>query len=627
MMASGSPHHHPTNVSELQLYRVLERANLLGYYDSFIQQGGDDVQQLCEAGEEEFLEIMAVVGMAAKPLHVRRLQKALQGWVANPTIFQQPLTSPPQSVAPSVPSVQTSITGLPKWTPSAASFQGFSPVVHTPGSGSGGGSLSKASSQEIQICSAEHTTVGSSYILDADSIANIQEAAQIILKRYELPEDMTKKIPKEVQHIFDMPFEDPNRMTEIRKYAAIYGRFDSKRKADKQLTQHEVSVNEAAAQICVVEPLLLAQRDKLFPLARQVVRESGYKFKHGHSRAGMSKPPAPNEESPAPKKPKTEIINPYRDINVAPNPRTVQAELMKIKRQERMNEIQEALKVIKYQQEAIKDKIEEARTKDNLQRVYDLQIELEKLTTQQLVLMTEQTDLIKRQRRSDRYYVAKARLSAENDNGFLDRDRDDGGGSSIDENQDNADSNLDQSPQPSSTASSPRHEPTTEISQQPDRENNLPNVPDLPTFPRPPKKNLPPTQKILMQHTLFDEGLRLVQQHALAFGDEYQELQQRGGAKGTVKVKQEPGEVDDDASDEGDDEQSDGEIHTETTASKRAQNTSNTEYQDREHSGDEINTESAADKAAQNTINAILKLRSKTSPEPNPVKEQAQVRY
>lgn len=47
-------------------------------------QGGDDVHQLCEAGEEEFLEIMALVGMASKPLHVRRLQKALQEWVQNP---------------------------------------------------------------------------------------------------------------------------------------------------------------------------------------------------------------------------------------------------------------------------------------------------------------------------------------------------------------------------------------------------------------------------------------------------------------------------------------------------------------------------------------------------------------
>ena len=49
-----------------------------------VASGGDDVQQFCEAGEEEFLEIMALVGMASKPLHVRRLQKALQEWVQNP---------------------------------------------------------------------------------------------------------------------------------------------------------------------------------------------------------------------------------------------------------------------------------------------------------------------------------------------------------------------------------------------------------------------------------------------------------------------------------------------------------------------------------------------------------------
>ncbi|XP_052424707.1 NGFI-A-binding protein 2-like isoform X3 [Carassius gibelio] len=87
----------PRTLGELQLYRVLQRANLLMYYDTFIQQGGDDVQQLCEAGEEEFLEIMALVGMATKPLHVRRLQKALRDWAANPTLFNQPLAT---NVAP-----------------------------------------------------------------------------------------------------------------------------------------------------------------------------------------------------------------------------------------------------------------------------------------------------------------------------------------------------------------------------------------------------------------------------------------------------------------------------------------------------------------------------------------------
>ena len=51
---------------------------------SYFFKGGDDVQQLCEAGEAEFLEIMDLVGMASKPMHVRRLQKALQEWVQNP---------------------------------------------------------------------------------------------------------------------------------------------------------------------------------------------------------------------------------------------------------------------------------------------------------------------------------------------------------------------------------------------------------------------------------------------------------------------------------------------------------------------------------------------------------------
>ena len=35
-----------------------------------------------------YLEIMALVGMASKPLHVRRLQKALQEWVQNPGNFK-----------------------------------------------------------------------------------------------------------------------------------------------------------------------------------------------------------------------------------------------------------------------------------------------------------------------------------------------------------------------------------------------------------------------------------------------------------------------------------------------------------------------------------------------------------
>lgn len=38
--------------------------------------------------------------MASKPLHVRRLQKALRDWVTNPDLFNQPLTSLPDSSIP-----------------------------------------------------------------------------------------------------------------------------------------------------------------------------------------------------------------------------------------------------------------------------------------------------------------------------------------------------------------------------------------------------------------------------------------------------------------------------------------------------------------------------------------------
>lgn len=69
----------------------MQNASLLLYYDTLLEMGGDDVQQLCDAGEEEFLEIMSLVGMASKPLHVRRLQKSLQEWVTNPTKFKLPL--------------------------------------------------------------------------------------------------------------------------------------------------------------------------------------------------------------------------------------------------------------------------------------------------------------------------------------------------------------------------------------------------------------------------------------------------------------------------------------------------------------------------------------------------------
>ncbi|NWZ91854.1 NAB1 protein, partial [Nesospiza acunhae] len=322
----------PRTLGELQLYRILQKANLLFYFDAFIQQGGDDVQQLCEAGEEEFLEIMALVGMASKPLHVRRLQKALRDWVTNPGLFNQPLTSLPVSSIP----IYKLPEGSPAWLGiSCSSYERNSSTrephlkipkcaattcVQSVGtSKSDVGSLSLQSSSEPRLWQGHHTTesehslspadLGSpaspkenSETLDAAAALSVAEGvermvaslsksdsnevkellktnkklAKMIGHIFEMSDDDPHK--EEEIHIFEMSDDDPHKEEEIRKYSAIYGRFDSKRKDGKHLTLHELTVNEAAAQLCVKDNALLTRRDELFALARQISREVTYKY-------------------------------------------------------------------------------------------------------------------------------------------------------------------------------------------------------------------------------------------------------------------------------------------------------------------------------------------------------------
>jgi hypothetical protein len=260
--------------------------------------GGDDVQQLCDAGEEEFLEIMALVGMASKPLHVRRLQKALHEWMTNPSLFQ---TSAPPSSEPLTPgpsflfhpepgSISQQLQQQRSLTTSYPS-PGFSgshaSTSHAP-SPLGFCSLSASSSfgtpQTISSSSASASAVASLNPTLTDSqISRIVTSAERLARTLPQLEPRTQNIKKrsarELEQVIAMSEADPRRMDEIRKYSAIYGRFDCKRKPEKPLTLHEVCVNEAAAQICKFIPALLTRRDELFPLARQVVRDSGF----GHS--------------------------------------------------------------------------------------------------------------------------------------------------------------------------------------------------------------------------------------------------------------------------------------------------------------------------------------------------------
>lgn len=274
----------PRTLGELQLYRILQRANLLYYYEAFIQQGGDDVQQLCEAGEEEFLEIMALVGMASKPLHVRRLQKALRDWVTNPAIFNQPLTSLPvcsipvyklPEGSPTLLSGQdranTASVKMPKAVAAACSDPGKLDVARDKVSaGSPLQGSSEARFWSGHSNDSEHSLSPSDLgspssprdaleALDAAAVHSVLECVDRMapgLPKTDLAEvkeqlKNNKKLAKMIGHIFEMSDEDPRREEEIRKYSAIYGRFDSKRRDGKHLTLHEVYIT------CLIKEFVL----------------------------------------------------------------------------------------------------------------------------------------------------------------------------------------------------------------------------------------------------------------------------------------------------------------------------------------------------------------------------------
>ncbi|KAM6928089.1 NGFI-A-binding protein 2 isoform 2-T2 [Xenentodon cancila] len=360
----------PRTLGELQLYRVLQRANLLAYYETFIQQGGDDVQQLCEAAEEEFLEIMALVGMATKPLHVRRLQKALRDWAANPALFSQPVANVPLGGIPLFKVDGTGTSGSSgEHRKSASNGQPGSPCeredracltpMHCGSPRSpcsqaspqppdtqyreklspmdshwlspdpdGNGALASASGMEeeppspplLSTCppgpstspvptasSAPTAPALSAWPggqLDGETARAVVESVERLFKT--LPRSdpaevktllrMNKKMSKTVGHIFRMGSQDVNKEEEIRKYSLIYGRFDSKRREGKQLTHHELIINEAAAQFCMRDNALLLRRVELFSLARQVARKCAYTSTLKHSRSN------PDDNSGLPQK-------------------------------------------------------------------------------------------------------------------------------------------------------------------------------------------------------------------------------------------------------------------------------------------------------------------------------------
>ncbi|XP_012689160.2 NGFI-A-binding protein 1-like [Clupea harengus] len=382
-------------LGELQLYRILQRANLLAYYDAFIQQGGDDVQQLCEAGEDEFLEIMALVGMASKPLHVRRLQKALRDWVTNPTLFNQPLASlpvcsiPVYKVPEGSPSPllgnsngggggvgrETQTLRVPKALLGNACLDGSREGTPVPGSplqsvgGESGrfwlGSHGNDSEPSLSPCEATSPCSPRDTLeaLDTAAVQSVTECVERLAQDLprsdpaEVREQVrgNKKLAKMIGHIFEMSDDDQRKEEEIRKYSAIYGRFDSKRRDGKHLTLHELTVNEAAAQLCMKDCSLLTRRDELFGLARQVSREVTYKYTYRTCKSRCGDEPSPK----------------------------------RIKSEEGYFDLQEALQAIYMRQETLREQLACAKTKGEEVLIRNLQMQLERLLGRQMEILRD----------------------------------------------------------------------------------------------------------------------------------------------------------------------------------------------------------------------------------------------
>ncbi len=197
---------------------------------------------------------MALVGMASKPLHVRRLQKALRDWVTNPALFNQPLTSLPVCSIPVYklpegsptlfawewrpwrhPSQSSQVFGqLLVWIPERRIGQREtllatvhpSRVAVKPRFWAGHGTESEARLSPAELGSPSSPRDG----LEATRRGCCSVRGGVRGKNHS---DFAKSDPGEVKetvwreirslprwscHIFDMSDEDPHREEEIRKY-------------------------------------------------------------------------------------------------------------------------------------------------------------------------------------------------------------------------------------------------------------------------------------------------------------------------------------------------------------------------------------------------------------------------
>ena len=81
------------SLAEWQLQAVLFRARLTQYFEVFISQGGDDIDQIMQCDETEFLEIMSLVNSNEFASIV-----SIQGWHGLQASARAPSSAHPERV-------------------------------------------------------------------------------------------------------------------------------------------------------------------------------------------------------------------------------------------------------------------------------------------------------------------------------------------------------------------------------------------------------------------------------------------------------------------------------------------------------------------------------------------------
>ncbi|CAF3458921.1 unnamed protein product [Rotaria sp. Silwood1] len=264
----------PKNHLEDALYKFLEQANLLQYYSAFIEQGGDDLKQLAEAQNDDFQEIITLVGMVSKPLHVKRFKKALADYrqSMNNIDNEHTFINNSYSTVPSLHRLSTDET--------LSDRNIFSSVIHSTPANNSPKLINQISSNWClnKIDHSKNNNNNTHQLLDDNQRKMIADEAERLANI--LPVTTIKKlngrnnISKDLFATINLPRDFEDRWQRIRKYSAIYNRFDSKT-SNQVLSLHEILINEAAAAICFHRPEFLTRRDELLHLARRVLQNIG----------------------------------------------------------------------------------------------------------------------------------------------------------------------------------------------------------------------------------------------------------------------------------------------------------------------------------------------------------------